>query len=417
MGRFEKSKAKVLIFSTFFLLFHFSGLYTTVPKFISILFILFVKEGTHSMKFTCERQLLLEAVLNVQHAVSSKSSIPALQGILLKAKQNSLFLCGYDAEMLGMTTEIQADVLETGTIVLSAKLFGDIVRRLPDESVHIETDEKNITAIRSGQSHFSIVGIPAEEYPELPKISGERGIRIPNHVLKDMIHQTIFAVADNDAKPIHTGTLFEIGNGKIRLVSVDGYRLALREEMVNSEEQNLSFVVPGKALLEVSKLLPENDENCSIQVGSRHILFMVGNYTVIARLLEGQFLDYRSAIPQKSSTQIVLKTSDFINSVERVSLLITDRLKSPIRCIFEEDAVRLSSYTPIGRASDQFPEKSEGQSVEMGFNNHYLLDALRNVEGDQVRIELNGPLSPMKVLPMEGNSFLFLVLPVRLKSE
>lgn len=369
------------------------------------------------MKITCDRQQLLDAVLNVQRAVSSKSSIPALQGILLKAKQNSIYLCGYDAEMLGMTTEIEASVLQTGTVVLSAKLFGDIIRRLPDERVHLETDDKNMTTIQSGQSNFSIVGIPAEEYPELPKISGERGIQIPNSVLKDMIHQTIFAVAESDAKPIHTGTLFEIGDGKIRLVSVDGYRLALREERVNSEENGLSFVVPGKALQEVSKLLPENDENCAIQVGSRHILFTVGSYTVIARLLEGEFLDYRSAIPQNSSSTVTIKTSDFIDSVERVSLLITDRLKSPIRCIFEEDTIRLSSYTPIGRASDQFPAKLAGNSVEMGFNNHYLLDALRNAEGDQVKVELNGPLSPMKVLPMEGNSFLFLVLPVRLKSE
>ncbi|WOC32284.1 MULTISPECIES: DNA polymerase III subunit beta [Caproicibacterium] len=369
------------------------------------------------MIITCSREQLLEAVLNVQRAVSSKSSIPALQGILLKAKQNSIFLCGYDAEMLGMTTEIEAEVTQTGTIVLSAKLFGDIVRRLPDERVHMETDDKNMTTIRSGQSNFSIVGIPAEEYPELPTVSGERGIRISNLVLKNMIHQTIFAVAESDAKPIHTGTLFEIGSGKIRLVSVDGYRLAMREEMVNSDEQGLSFVVPGKALQEVSKLLPENDENCELQIGSRHILFIVGRYTVIARLLEGEFLDYRSAIPQKSSSTVILKTSEFISSVERVSLLITDRLKSPIRCIFDEDTVRLSSYTPIGRASDQFPAKLVGNPVEMGFNNHYLLDALRNAEGDQIKLELNGSLSPMKVLPMEGNSFLFLVLPVRLKSE
>ena len=319
--------------------------------------------------------------------------------------------------MLGMTTEIPADISEIGTVVLSARLFGDIVRRLPDASVHIAADDHNVTTIQSGQSHFSIVGIPAEEYPELPHVSSERSIRISSQVLKNMIRQTIFAVAESDAKPIHTGTLFEIGNGKIRLVSVDGYRLAIREEMVSSEEQDLSFVVPGKALQEVSKLLLETDEPCTIQVGSRHILFIIGSYTVIARLLEGEFLDYRAAIPQTSSTTITVKTSDFIDSVERVSLLITDRLKSPIRCLFDEDTVRLSSYTPIGRASDQFPAQLTGNSVEMGFNNHYLLDALRNAEGDQVKIELNGPLSPMKVLPMEGNSFLFLVLPVRLKAS
>ncbi len=368
------------------------------------------------MKFTCDRQALTEAVLNVQRAVSSKSSIPALEGILLKAKTNSLFLCGYDLA-LGMTTEIPARVEETGTIVLSARLFGDIVRRLPDSGVHIDTDDKNMTTITSGQSNFSIVGIPAEEYPELPTISGETGISLPNGVLKGMIRQTIFAVAESDAKPIHTGTLFEIGGGKIRLVSVDGYRLALREEAVQSGDLDISFVVPGKTLQEISKLLPDNDETCTFQVGSRHILFSVGNYTVISRLLEGEFLDYRAAIPQTSTSEAVIKTQDFISSVERVSLLITERLKSPVRCIFEENEVRLSCYTPIGRASDSFAEQLTGPAVEMGFNDKYLLDALRNTEGDQVKIQLNGPLSPMKVLPSEGDSYLFLVLPVRLKSE
>ena len=322
------------------------------------------------MKFTCDRQALTEAVLNVQRAVSSKSSIPALEGILLKAKTDSLFLCGYDLA-LGMTTEIPASVEETGTIVLSARLFGDIVRRLPDSGVHIDTDDKNMTTITSGQSNFSIVGIPAEEYPELPTISGETGISLPNGVLKGMIRQTIFAGAESDAKPIQ----------------------------------------------EISKLLPDNDETCTFQVGSRHILFSVGNYTVISRLLEGEFLDYRAAIPQTSTSEAVIKTQDFISSVERVSLLITERLKSPVRCIFDENEVRLSCYTPIGRASDSFPEQLTGPAVEMGFNDKYLLDALRNTEGDQVKIQLNGPLSPMKVLPSEGDSYLFLVLPVRLKSE
>lgn len=368
------------------------------------------------MKFTCERQQLTEAVLNVQRAVSSKSSIPALEGILLKAKANSLFLCGYDLA-LGMTTEIPASVEETGTIVLSARLFGDIVRRLPDDGVHIATDDKDMTTIECGQSSFSIVGIPAEEYPELPTISGDTGIGLPNSVLKSMIRQTIFAVSESDAKPIHTGTLFEITTDTIRLVSVDGYRLALREETVQSKEEDLSFVVPGKTLQEVSKLLPENEETCTMQVGSRHILFSIGKYTVISRLLEGEFLDYRAAIPQTSASEAVLKTHDFIDSVERVSLLITERLKSPVRCIFGEEEVRLSCYTPIGRASDSFAGKLTGPCVEMGFNNRYLLDALRNTEGDQVKIQLNGPLSPMKVLPTEGNSYLFLVLPVRLKSE
>lgn len=356
-----------------------------------------------------------EAVLNIQRAVSTKSSVPALEGILLRAEGEELTLCGYDLE-LGMTTAMEAKVEESGGIILSARLFGDIVRRLPAETMELSTDPKNITTIKSGPSEFSIVGIPAEEYPELPAISGETSIRLAHSVLKSMIRQTIFAVSESDAKPIHTGTLFELEEDRIRLVSVDGYRLAIREEAAKCGEKN-SFVVPGKTLGEVNKLLSDGDEELEILIGRRHIQFRIGSYCVISRLLEGEFLDYRAAIPTSSATEIVVSTRSMIDSVERVSLLITDRLKSPVRCVFEDNEIRVSCSTAIGRASDQIPARISGNPVEMGFNNRYLLDALRNAEGDEVRIQLNGPLSPMKILPREGGSFLFLVLPVRLKSE
>ena len=368
------------------------------------------------MKITCNKQQLVEAVSNVQRAVSTKSSIPALEDILLRARENEMILCGYDLE-LGMTTSIEASVEQPGNLVLSARLFGDIVRRLPADQVCISSDEKNITAITCGASEFSIVGIPAEEYPEIPAITGETSIDLPHSLLKSMIRQTIFAVADTDAKPIHTGTLFELGGGILRLVSVDGYRLAIREEPVQCTEE-ASFVAPGKTLNEVTKLLGDSEEEAlSLLVGRRHILFKIGNYTVISRLLEGEFLDYKSAIPAASGTEVVVNTRRFIESVERVSLLITDRLKSPVRCVFEDDEIKLSCSTAMGRANDQFEAQITGGNVEIGFNNRYLLDALRNADSDEVKVLLNGPLSPMKVVPREGNAFLFLVLPVRLKSE
>lgn len=367
------------------------------------------------MKITCNKQELVEAVSNVQRVVSSKSTVPALEGILLKTEENSITLCGYDLE-LGMTTVIPAQVEESGSIILSAKLLGDIVRRLPADLVYIGSDEKNMTVITSGPSEYSIVGIPAQEFPELPAITGELSVTLTHTVLKSMIHQTLFAVADTDAKPIHTGTLFEIGGQKVRLVSVDGYRLAMREEPANCGEET-SFVVPGKTLSEVLKLLKDDESELRLLVGRRHILFNIGSYTVISRLLEGEFLDYKAAIPASHTTEIIVKTRAFIDSVERVSLLITDRLKSPVRCVFENEEIKVSCSTAIGRANDQFAAHIEGNTVEMGFNNRYLLDALRNAETDEVKVQLNGPLSPMKIVPRDGNSFLFLVLPVRLKNN
>ena len=367
------------------------------------------------MKFTVNKSDITEAVSNIQRAVSTKTSIPALEGILLSATETGLELCAYDLE-LGITTVIPAFVMEPGKAVLSAKLFSDIVRRTPAETVTVSVDEKNMATLESGYSRFSIIGIPAEEFPELPKLSDSTQISLPGALLKSMIRQTLFAIAESDAKPIHQGSLFSLENGLLDVVSVDGYRLAERREPVDFSE-DLSFVVPGKTLSELLKLIKDSEEPVEISAGRRHILFKIDNYTVISSLLEGEFLNYKAAIPPESQTEVVLKTREAIDSVERVSLLITDRLKSPIRCLFDNNEVKLNCTTSMGRASDQLDVEMTGQSVEIGFNNRYLLEALRNTECDEVKVQLGGPLSPMKVVPKEGDSFLFLVLPVRLKSE
>ena len=367
------------------------------------------------MKFTVNKSDITEAVSNIQRAVSTKTSIPALEGILLSATETGLELCAYDLE-LGITTVIPAFVMEPGKAVLSAKLFSDIVRRTPAETVTVSVDEKNMATLESGYSRFSIIGIPAEEFPELPKLSDSTQISLPGALLKSMIRQTLFAIAESDAKPIHQGSLFSLENGILDVVSVDGYRLAVRREPVDFSE-DLSFVVPGKTLSELLKLIKDSEEPVEISAGRRHILFKIDNYTVISSLLEGEFLNYKAAIPPESQTEVVLKTREAIDSVERVSLLITDRLKSPIRCLFDNNEVKLNCTASMGRASDQLDVEMTGQSVEIGFNNRYLLEALRNTECDEVKVQLGGPLSPMKVVPKEGDSFLFLVLPVRLKSE
>ena len=367
------------------------------------------------MKFTVNKSDITEAVSNIQRAVSTKTSIPALEGILLSATETGLELCAYDLE-LGITTVIPAFVMEPGKAVLSAKLFSDIVRRTPAETVTVSVDEKNMATLESGYSRFSIIGIPAEEFPELPKLSDSTQISLPGALLKSMIRQTLFAIAESDAKPIHQGSLFSLENGILDVVSVDGYRQAVRREPVDFSE-DLSFVVPGKTLSELLKLIKDSEEPVEISAGRRHILFKIDNYTVISSLLEGEFLNYKAAIPPESQTEVVLKTREAIDSVERVSLLITDRLKSPIRCLFDNNEVKLNCTTSMGRASDQLDVEMTGQSVEIGFNNRYLLEALRNTECDEVKVQLGGPLSPMKVVPKEGDSFLFLVLPVRLKSE
>lgn len=367
------------------------------------------------MQITVNRSDITEAVSNIQRAVSAKTSVPALEGILLTTDDEKLELCAYDLE-LGMTTVIPAKVKEPGRAVLSAKLFSDIVRKTPADTISINVDEKNMAAIESGVSHFSIIGIPAEEFPELPKVDNGQNISLTSSVLKSMIRQTVFAIAESDAKPIHQGSLFSIEDGLLDVVAVDGYRLAKRTEAIDFKEK-MSFVVPGKTLSEVLRLLKDSEDVIDLYAGKRHIMFKIDNYTVISSLLEGEFLNYKATIPTGSKTNVIMRSREAIESVERVSLLINDRIKSPIRCIFSKNEVKLLCTTSMGRASDQIAAAMDGEELEIGFNNRYLLDALRNTECDEIKVGLSGPLSPMTVSPKEGESFLFLVLPVRLKND
>ncbi len=366
------------------------------------------------MQFVCAMDDLVNAVSNVQRAVAAKSAIPALEGILLRATHSALFLAGFDMD-LGITTTISATVSEPGEIVVSSRLFGDIVRKMPGNTVSVICDEKGNTVIRSDVTSFTITGISAADYPELPSVDDGVGFTLSQLTLKSMIRQTLFAVAQpTDPRPIYSGTKFELSPGLLKMVSVDGYRLAMRSEAINSEEA-AEFVVPGKTLQEVLKLLDDEDSPVSFAVGRRHVVMSIRGYAVISRLLDGEFMSYQRTIPQEVTTTVYANTRLLMNAVDRASLVINDRMKSPLVCDFRDNAVNISCSTPLGSASDSLSVKINGNEEQMGFNSRFLLDALKNSETDEIRIELNGALSPMKILPAEGDAFLFLVLPVRLK--
>ncbi len=365
------------------------------------------------MNIMCNRDALAEAVATVSHAVSGKSTLPALEGILLRANGSSLYLAGYDME-LGITTTIEASVKQIGDIVVSVKLFGDIVRSLSGDVVSITVDEKMNVKIRCGMADYEIMGISAAEYPEIPTVPEGVGFVVERATLRSMIRQTIFAVAQNDiGRPVHKGTLFELKNKMLTLVSLDGSRLAMRSEPIQSDE-NIQFVVPRKTLNELLKMLDDEEKPTSIIVGNRHILIEVGGYVVISRIIDGEFLAYRKAIPQQVNTTIRVNTRELIQSVNRAAIVINDRVKSPLICEFGDGRIKISCSTPLGSASDMMNASIEGKQETMSFNHQFLMDALKNTETDEVRIELNGALSPMKILPPQGDDFLFLVLPMRM---
>ncbi len=366
------------------------------------------------MRFSCNRSELSDALNNVTRAVAAKTTHPAMEGVLIKAEENTISLSCYNME-LSIKTYIDAHVHEDGSIVINAKLFSDIVRRLASDNIEIECDEKNITKIKGGAAEYSIIGIEAEEFPEIPTVDEKINFTIKPDVLKSMIDQTIFAVAVNDFKPVHTGSKFIINDNILSVVSVDGFRLAIRQEPVSYNDE-LDFIVPGKSLSEVSKLLT-GDEDILVALGQKHIIFRIGRYDVISRLLEGDFIDFRSSIPNTENTVVEVKVRDLLNSIERTSLLINDRLKSPIRLNIENGEIKISCSTALGKINDVVECEMTGVAIEMGFNNRYLSEALRATECDKVKIIINSPLAPVKIVPMEGESFLFLVLPVRMKAD
>lgn len=367
------------------------------------------------MKFTCEKNQLVSAISVASRTVAQKSAISGLEGILVRAGVK-VMLTGYNLET-GITVSVDADIQETGACVMPARLFFDIVRKLPDDTVSIQVDESFKVSIKGGISSFTITALSADDYPELPDVDSEKGIRVPQNELKAMISGTIFAVSENQARPIHTGVLFEVDNDSITSVAVDGYRLALRRYLPEeSLERTLKFVAPAAALKEVEKILGDTDDPATFYPGSKHILFTIGDATLVCRILEGEFLDWRRVLPQNNPVKLVGNVSRLTDSIERVGLVISEKLKSPVRCKFGDNAAELRTVSTIGEAYDVCPISGDGKDLEIGFNCKYLLDALRAVPDSECTLEMINGLSPIVLNPTEGNRYSYMVLPVRLKA-
>ena len=368
------------------------------------------------MKFSCEKALLQNAIAIASRAVAPKSSIPALEGLLLRG-DGTLTVSGYNLKT-GIRTRVAADVTEPGEIVLNARLFGDIVRLMPDDVVTFSSDAKQLVHLSCGDADFDILGLSAADYPELPEVEDDFAISIQQKLLRAMIEETSFAISTNESRPIHTGALFEISDQGLTVVAVDGFRLAIRREPLEKISGGIfSFVAPGSALSEVRSVCADTEDLAEVTLGRSHILFEVGDTELICRRLEGEFLDYKNAIPRKNPIAVIGETRALIESISRVSTVISEKQKSPVRCLFDHDKVILSAKTGNGEAKDICRVSGDGGGLEIGFNNRYLMEALRYAPAATVKIELNTGVSPAVIVPTEGEeNFLYMVLPVRLKN-
>ena len=368
------------------------------------------------MRFTCEKSMLVNGLNITSRTVAQKSSLSVIEGILCRAG-NNISLTGYNMET-AITYAIDAEVFDPGSCVLPAKLFGDIIRRLPEGPVTVVVDGNYKVSIRAGYASFTISAEPAEDYPELPDVGSGRSIDIPQCALKELISGTIFAVSENQGRPIHTGVKFEVEDGSISAIAVDGFRLARRTWHPESGiGRELSFVVPAQALKEVEKILQDSEENAAFTLGQKHILFQIGDATLICRLLEGDFLDWRRVVPTNCPIQLTAHVSDLASSIERVGLIVSEKYKSPVRCVFSDQVLLLRTNTTIGAAEDRCPIAGSGKELEIGFNVRYLADALRAIPSEEVVLELTNGLSPIVLTPIDKKyDFSYMVLPVRIKN-
>ena len=366
------------------------------------------------MIINVNRQELCDAIQVLSRAVSQKSTIPVLEGIYIAAKGSSLKMMAYNLET-GITKTIPAKVNIEGKIVLNARIFGDMVRRLSGSIINISYDEKQVARIESNNTVYEISGMNPNDFPELPEIENSVGVSIPTEILKDMVRQTIFAVANTEnVKPIFTGLLFDIKNNEIKMVGVDGYRLAIRKEKLKYDG-SISFIAAGKAIGEAVKIVSDDEKEITLNVGKRHFSIVVNGYTIISRIMEGDFINYEKIMSPSYSTVITVSAKEIVSIIERISLVINDQLNTPVRCFIRKNEIIFSCATNVGKAMDICECKNDGDELEIGFNSKYLLDALKATESEEVKLNFNGAIAPMLIMPVETDEFTYMVMPMRLK--
>lgn len=369
------------------------------------------------MKIRCNTQDLINGINIVQKAVSSKTTMPILKGIMLKANSNKLTLTGNDLN-IGIENHVETEIETEGSIVVSSKLFGEIIRKLPDETVEIFVDENNTVHINCNYSKFELIGQATDEFPSLPEVDDSDSISINRELLKNMIRQTIFATATGDTRPILTGTLMKIEDGIISMVSLDGYRLAIRMANIVGTE-NKSAIIPAKTLSEVSKIISsiEDSGDININISDKHIMFNFDDIKIVSRLLEGEFIKYSQMIPKEYKSKVVVSTNQLLKSIERASLVAREGRNTSIKISISDDFMNISSNVEIGSVNEDVKINLEGDDLIIGFNPKYLSDALKVIDSEEVVLELSSSVSPCIIKPLDNENYIYLVSAVRIPKQ
>lgn len=376
------------------------------------------------MRFIIQRDHLVQSVQDVMKAITSRTTIPILTGIKIVATEDGVSLTGSDSDVSIESfipkedgDKIIVEMKQTGAIVLQAKFFSEMVKKLPTDHVEIEVQNHLQTVIRSGTSEFNLIGLDADEYPHLPKIEAENVFRIPTDLLKAMIRQTVFAVSTSETRPILTGVNWNVENDQLVCIATDSHRLALRKAKIeNNAGASYNVVIPGKSLIELNKILADNNELIDIVITENQILFKATHLLFFSRLLEGNYPDTSRLIPTESKTDIVLPSKEFLQAIDRASLLAREGRNNVVKLsTIEDGSIEISSNTPeVGKVVEEVKSQSvTGEELKISFSAKYMMDALKALEGTEIKVSFTGAMRPFIIQPMNDETILQLILPVR----
>ena len=363
------------------------------------------------MKFICRQDQLMIGVNTVLKAVSTKSTLPILECILIEAANHQIKMTANDME-LGIETIIDGDILEEGKIAVEAKLFSEIIRKLPNNDVTVDVADNYQMKITCEKAKFNIMGKPGDDFSYLPVIEKEKSIRLSQFTLKELIRQTIFSISDNENNKLMTGELFEVTENKLTVVSLDGHRISIRNVELEGENDPVKVVVPGKTLSDVSKILSgELNDMVNIYFTDKHVLFEMEKTKVVSRLLEGEYYRINRMLSPDYETKIVLNKKELFSCIDRATLLIKESDKRPIILNISETQMELQVSTSIGSMKEEMEIMRTGKDIMIGFNPKFLMDALRVIDDEEITIYMVNPKAPCFIKD-EKESYIYLILPV-----
>ena len=363
------------------------------------------------MKFVCSKSNLLTGVQTVSKAVPSKTTMSILECILIDTTKGNITLTANDME-LGIETIIEGNIIEKGIIALDAKIFLDIVRKLPDSNITVEVDSSYKTTITCEKAKFNIIGKSGEDFSYLPQIERNESVMVSQYTLKEVVRQTIFSIADNDNNKIMSGELFEINENELKVVSLDGHRISIRKIELKNSYPHKKVIVPGKTLNEISKILSgDADKDVTMSFTSKHIVFEFDNTTVVSRLIEGEYFKIDQMLSSDYETKVKINKKEFLDCIDRATLLVKEGDKKPIIINITDDNMELKINSTVGSMNENIDIAKSGKDLMIGFNPKFLIDALKVIDDEEIDIYLVNPKAPCFIKDA-AEKYIYLILPV-----